>query len=99
MATKQEKDEWLPEHGSVKSEDAFKKIHKLSFRNKELLDLEWQACCFHCFSKFHPDKIKEWTDKGQTAVCPHCGIDSVLPGDFSSAILDEIYDRYFEFEI
>jgi hypothetical protein len=24
-------------------------------------------------------EISEWVDGGETALCPHCGIDSVLP--------------------
>ena len=79
--------------------DPWERLHGLSINNKELLDLEWQTSCFSCFSHPHPDKITEWTDAGRTAICPHCGIDSVLPGDVAQAVLDELYDRYFEFEI
>ena len=79
--------------------DGLKRLHTLSINNESLLKLEWQASCFSCSSKFHPDKIERWCDKGRTAICPHCGIDAVLPGDFSSAILDEMYDHYFYFEI
>ena len=28
---------------------------------------------------FDVREIDEWIDGGQTALCPHCGIDSVLP--------------------
>jgi hypothetical protein len=28
---------------------------------------------------FDVREIEEWIDGGQTALCPHCGIDSVLP--------------------
>jgi hypothetical protein len=43
--------------------------------------------CFYCCATFRPDAIEEWTDSdaagvGQTALCPKCGIDSVL-GDKS----------------
>jgi hypothetical protein len=39
--------------------------------------------CFYCFAVFGPGDIREWTDtddsgKGTTALCPRCGIDSVL---------------------
>jgi hypothetical protein len=38
--------------------------------------------CFYCGSTFPPQDIAEWTDEvggeGQTALCPRCGIDSVL---------------------
>jgi hypothetical protein len=39
--------------------------------------------CFYCLSTFSPAKIDEWIDEdaagvGQTALCPVCGIDTVL---------------------
>ena len=39
--------------------------------------------CLHCFAVFGPGDIREWTDtdesgKRATALCPRCGIDSVL---------------------
>jgi hypothetical protein len=39
--------------------------------------------CFHCLETFPPLKIEEWVDEdeneiGQTALCPYCGIDSVI---------------------
>lgn len=43
--------------------------------------------CFYCLEKFTPDKIEEWVDPdeasglGQTAICPYCGIDSVIGFD------------------
>jgi len=43
--------------------------------------------CFYCGSIFEPGAITEWIDddasgEGQTALCPRCGIDSVI-GDAS----------------
>jgi hypothetical protein len=37
------------------------------------------AGCFYCVTVFDVQEIDEWIDGGQTALCPHCGIDSVLP--------------------
>lgn len=39
--------------------------------------------CFHCLALFPPAAVTEWIDKdrvgdGQTALCPHCGVDAVL---------------------
>ena len=47
-----------------------------------------QLCgCFYCCTTFAPTEISVWVDRdaegvGQTALCPKCGIDSVL-GDKS----------------
>ncbi|MCZ8537225.1 cytoplasmic protein [Paenisporosarcina quisquiliarum] len=43
-----------------------------------------QLCgCFYCLQTFPPSKIEEWVDNEQTALCPECGIDSVI-GDKSN---------------
>ena len=34
--------------------------------------------CFHCRRSGPVAEITEWTDDGDTALCPKCGIDSVL---------------------
>jgi hypothetical protein len=36
------------------------------------------CACFYCQGHFAPTEIVEWIDKDQTAMCPKCGIDSVL---------------------
>ena len=41
------------------------------------------ACgCFYCEQAFPPGEIEDWVDDGETALCPRCGIDSVI-GDAS----------------
>ena len=41
--------------------------------------LRSEACaCFYCLHSFAPSEIVEWTDGNKTALCPKCGIDSVL---------------------
>lgn len=42
-----------------------------------------ESCgCFYCCAIFAPAAIDEWIDEwegtGQTALCPRCGIDSVI---------------------
>lgn len=49
--------------------------------------------CFYCGARFPPSEIVEWADEdeggeGQTALCPKCGIDSVI-GDRSGFDISE----------
>ena len=56
--------------------------------------------CFHCLRMFPPDEIKEWVarDGAQTAICPHCSVDAVLPSSevpLSDELLSEMHARWF----
>lgn len=48
--------------------------------------------CFFCFKTFPPSLIKAWIDADQTALCPSCGVDSVI-GSESAHRLDEGFLR------
>ena len=53
--------------------------------------------CFYCCETFRPEAIREWVDEdergtGQTALCPKCGIDSVI-GDKAGYGLSESFLR------
>ncbi len=63
--------------------------HKHSIRNRSVLLVSEVCGCFHCRMIFRPNEIIEWWDEEQTAVCPHCGIDSIL-GSASVALTPEL---------
>lgn len=48
--------------------------------------------CFFCFRTFAPSAIKAWIDGKQTALCPACGVDSVI-GSASLHRLDDAFLR------
>ena len=54
--------------------------------------------CFHCKKFFQATDIENWVDEGETALCPRCGIDSVLPDvplyTLDKTLLAEMH-RYF----
>jgi len=71
------------------TQDILKSAHKHSIRHKtEVLQSE-NCSCFYCLKTFLPTEIVEWTDEEQTALCPNCGIDSVI-GDKSNYLITEI---------
>lgn len=52
-----------------------------SMHNKRAINGSQVVGCYSCQKLFKPDEIKEWVDRElDTAVCPHCGVDAVLPG-------------------
>lgn len=71
-------------------------LHQKSRYNIEDIKRVSRCACFYCKRVFNESDIKEYTDGGKTAICPYCGVDSVIPaeGDFVSK-LDELHDFYF----
>lgn len=73
-------------------EDKYRSAHKFSSRHRTELEKDKVCGCFYCLEIFHPNKIQEWWDDDDTAVCPHCGIDSVI-GESSAFPITEVFLR------
>jgi hypothetical protein len=58
--------------------DAVADAHGHSIRHRAEIEASDRCGCFYCRRIFGREKIKEWVDDDDTALCPHCGIDSVL---------------------
>ena len=56
--------------------------HKCSIQHRRQIKASKFCGCFHCRKIFPRNKVKQWVDAGTTAICPMCGIDSVI-GDAS----------------
>lgn len=54
------------------------KLHKCAIHNRKDLETSDMCGCFYCKEMFYPGDITEWTDDGETAICPKCGVDSVI---------------------
>ncbi len=77
-----------------------KQAHTHSSRHKAEVQASNVCGCFYCLKTFPPSDIREWIDKGQTALCPHCVIDSVLGSKSGYPVTDQgflrrMYDRWF----
>jgi hypothetical protein len=65
--------------------------HKRSIFHKDEI-LNSNLCgCFYCLTTFHPNQIIEWVDEDKTALCPNCGIDSVISDKSGFLINDDIF--------
>jgi len=51
---------------------------KSAFHNRSTMLTSEHCGCYCCLAEFSPGEIKEWTDEGQTALCPFCSVDAVL---------------------
>jgi hypothetical protein len=56
--------------------------HRHSWLHRAAIESSAHCGCFYCLAVYPPSAIREWVDGGETALCPRCGIDSVI-GDAS----------------
>lgn len=74
-----------------------KQASEFSIRNRSQLENSKVAGCYHCLKIFDPKEITMFWDKGQTGVCPYCGIDSVLGDQSGYAIIYESLKQLKEY--
>jgi hypothetical protein len=71
--------------------------HRRSIHHRSEVLASSRCGCFHCCEVFGPSEITEWTDEvndmGQTALCPRCGIDSVIGDESGVEISAEFLAR------
>lgn len=67
---------------------------KLAIRNKNTLQNCKKVGCYKCLKTFDPCEIKEYTDHGETAICPYCDTDAILP-ETEISNLEEINKYWF----
>ena len=75
--------------------------HQHSSRHYDEVMRSESCGCFYCGEVFPPSEIKEWIQDGdstaeQTAICPHCGIDSVIGSASSYPVTSDFLQRMRE---
>jgi len=80
--------------------------------HREAIEASEHCICGYCHERFPPIAIQEWTDwlpsvpdtersdgNGQTAICPYCSVDAVLPDsvglDLSPDFLARFHQHWF----
>lgn len=81
----------------VSYKENLESAHATTTNNRRALENSEIACCFYCCRKwvYGTPPIKEWIDGGATAMCPFCGIDTVIPGNPPKTFLKELHDYWF----
>ena len=80
--------------------EELKAAHKHCFANRESIAISETCGCFYCLKTFPASETREWFRRveTETARCPYCGIDSVLPSsvcNIDSAFLQRMHDYWF----
>jgi len=78
--------------------------HRFCAGHRNLVVMSEICGCFYCLSVFRPISIHDWIDGKEwepkaTALCPRCGIDSVLPSAagilITEQFLNTMHDHWF----
>jgi len=63
--------------------------HRHSSNHRHEIDTSNVVGCFYCCESYLPTRIDEWVDDNSTAMCPKCGIDSVIGDASGYTVSDE----------
>lgn len=93
---------WYDLVKSIVLDRKYKPYHNDSIQNRTKLINTGKCLCFYCGKRYDVSKVKDWIhdDKEDTALCPHCGIDSVIPdNNITDEIVNELYEYYFNADV
>jgi len=81
-------------------EKALLEAHKKSINNRIALQNNTACGCFYCLNIYSSEEITEWlNDTVGTAICPYCGVDSVIGEGSGYPITEEfltqMHKRWF----
>lgn len=88
--SKRERKERIPLPKRIDYNPLLEELARYNDNHREMLEVAEEAGCYHCCKVFSPSEIVEWVDNEQTALCPRCGIDSVLPSETKGKLAEPI---------
>lgn len=80
----------MPDVFELPEDHPLRVAHKKCSNHRAEIESSRLCGCFYCKQTFDSDRIVEWVDKDSTALCPECGIDSVL-GDASGVQINKSF--------
>ena len=90
---------WLRQLQQGSTAPPISEASEYSIYHKTALEASEMAACYECLQVFPVAEISEFTDAGETALCPFCGIDAVLPDTagypFTQEMLEALHEYWF----
>ena len=93
-------DDWQKEHQKrvASFPEDIQAAHKHAIRHRREIEASELCGCFYCLATFKPRQIEEWVDEGEgTALCPECGIDSVIGSASGFPITGEFLKKMYQY--
>lgn len=70
-------------------------MNKPYYNNRLAISDDTDCGCFFCISIYKGKEITDWADKGETALCPNCGVDSLIPNETDEEYLTKMCEKWF----
>lgn len=74
-------------------------LHEQTMKNRRAVMDAGSCRCGHCLFHVNSSEVTEWADNGETAICPNCHVDSLIPEDDENPInndhLNAFRNHYF----
>lgn len=75
------------------------KLHAYCTNNLELIEKSDKCYCFHCKKMMDSNEITRYLDKENTALCPYCGIDAIIPDcvdeEINDGLINDMHNYWF----
>lgn len=84
-------------HTTMDHDEEVRQAPRLAFNNKDRLEKATWCGCYQCLSIMTTNSVVMYTDNGTTALCPVCGVDSIIPEatDKDKPLLMLMYEYWF----
>lgn len=76
-------------------EEVVKTVPEQSKDNRSRIQPDTDCGCYFCLTVVKGSEITDWIDEGQTALCPRCMLDAVLPNCSDKDYLKEQHKKWF----
>lgn len=73
------------------------RLHAYSANNRSLITVSDRCYCFYCKQSMYRGEIERYIDDGQTALCPHCQIDAIIPDSIAETVDENIIAEMNEY--
>lgn len=70
--------------------------HRFSSSHRAQLPKDQSCGCFFCLSIFDPKEIDTWLEPEATAICPYCGVDTIIGRSSDYPITKEFLQKMRE---
>ena len=82
---------------SYEEEARLNKLQAYSSHNRAMVEASERCYCYYCKSSMESGEIVDYSDEGQTAKCPNCGSETVIPDSVDEPVDEKVIIQMNEY--